>query len=77
MDQRRIDPLYSIENTQSATECTGLMPAMPQTGEEAAQLSELMAIHCPPDAKQARRAPAAPADAAAHPSDAPNPPRTQ
>lgn len=77
MDKRKVDPFYSIENTQCTTECTGLMPAMPQSGEEAAQLSELMAIHCPPGAIQARQAAAAQGDAALHPSGAPNPPRKQ
>ena len=45
---------YSIETTASATECTGLMPAVPYTEDGRENLSELMAIHSPPEA--ARRA---------------------
>ena len=41
---------YDIADIQSATECTGLMPAMPPTEEGAENLSRLMAIHCPPGA---------------------------
>ena len=41
---------YDIADIQSATECTGLMPAMPPTEEGAENLSQLMAIHCPPGA---------------------------
>ena len=39
---------YDMPEVQSATECTGLMPAMPPTEEGAENLSQLMAIHCPP-----------------------------
>lgn len=45
---------YSIETTASATECTGLMPAVPYTEDGRENLSELMAIHSPPEV--ARRA---------------------
>jgi len=38
---------YSIENTASATECTGLMPALPADNLSHESLSELMAIHGP------------------------------
>ena len=41
---------YPVENTISAQECTGLMPAMPVAPENAEALSELMAIHCPQNA---------------------------
>ena len=63
---------YDMPEVQSATECTGLMPAMPPTEEGAENLSQLMAIHCPPgampggeEAKQWERE-------VAHPSDAHN-----
>ena len=64
------ETFYDISNTQSATECTGLMPAMPETAQQQAQLAGLMAIHCPPVAKQADQAHGQSAHEAAHPSDA-------
>lgn len=48
--KERDQSFYSIENVQSATECTGVMPAMPETMEGQENLSEMMAIHCPPGA---------------------------
>ena len=46
--QGDVDPsFYSIENTASATECTGLMPALPADQLSHESLSELMAIHGP------------------------------
>ena len=66
---------YDMPEVQSATECTGLMPAMPPSEEGAENLSQLMAIHCPPgampgggEAKQWERE-------VAHPSDAHSSPR--
>ena len=44
------ESFYSIETTASATECTGLMPAIPYTEDGRENLSELMAIHSPPEA---------------------------
>ena len=44
------ESFYSIETTASATECTGLMPAVPYTEDGRENLSELMAIHSPPEA---------------------------
>ena len=43
------ESFYSIETTASATECTGLMPAIPYTEDGRENLSELMAIHSPPE----------------------------
>lgn len=67
------DDDFPSVNTQSATECTGLMPAMPDTAQQQAQLAGLMAIHCPPAATQAGQAAAQSAHAADGPSDAHNP----
>ena len=44
------ESFYSVETTASATECTGLMPAVPYTEDGRENLSELMAIHSPPEA---------------------------
>ena len=44
------ESFYSMETTASATECTGLMPAVPYTEDGRENLSELMAIHSPPEA---------------------------
>ena len=43
------ESFYSVETTASATECTGLMPAVPYTEDGRENLSELMAIHSPPE----------------------------
>ena len=43
------ESFYSMETTASATECTGLMPAVPYTEDGREYLSELMAIHSPPE----------------------------
>lgn len=55
-EQPRPDPIgaedesfYSVDTTASATECTGLMPAIPYTEDGRKHLSELMAIHGPPE----------------------------
>ena len=41
------ESFYSVETTASATECTGLMPAIPETEDGRENLSELMSIHEP------------------------------
>ena len=46
---RTDESFYSVETTASATECTGLMPAVPYTEDGRENLSELMAIHSPPE----------------------------
>lgn len=43
------ESFYSVQSTASATECTGLMPAVPYTEDGRDHLSELMAIHSPPE----------------------------
>ena len=48
--EKELDAFYRIENISSATECTGLTPAAPQSLEEAESAAELMAIHSPPSA---------------------------
>ena len=42
------DPLFDIQQAASMTECTGLLPAQPETPEERQNAAELGAIH-PPD----------------------------
>ena len=46
---RTDESFYNVETTASATECTGLMPAVPYTEDGRENLSELMAIHSPPE----------------------------
>lgn len=48
-EQAEDESFYSIDTTASATECTGLMPAVPYTEDGRRHLSELMAIHSPPE----------------------------
>ena len=43
------DPFYETEKVASATECTGLMPSLPNSEEENAQYAMLYATH---DAKK-------------------------
>lgn len=69
------DPFFSIESTQSANECTGLMPAAPENADEAEALSSIMAIHCPPSATWKDQASAQSPDVHAHPSGAHSPQR--
>ena len=67
------ESFYSVEATASATECTGLMPAVPYTEDGRENLSELMAIHSPPEV--ARRADPARSPGmreSVHPDDARN-----
>lgn len=73
--EKELDAFYRIESISSATECTGLTPAAPQSLEEAESAAELMAIHSPPSAMvpSPSNAPAAHEDA--HPSDAHSSPR--
>lgn len=53
----RKDPFEEIENVASATECTGLLPALPVDEPEAeADVARLYAIHAPePRQKKPRR----------------------
>ena len=44
-DREEIDTFYNIENTASATECTGIAPTVPDTEESAENIGELYAIH--------------------------------
>lgn len=39
------DPFFNVQKVGSATECTGLMPALPQTEEEDKNSAALYAIH--------------------------------
>ena len=41
------DPLFSVEQVASATECTGALPAQIATEEEARAIAGLQAIHPP------------------------------
>lgn len=43
--RRTEDPFYNLEKVASATECTGLKLAPPQTPEEDRNQSELYATH--------------------------------
>ena len=61
------DEDFPSANMQSATECTGLMPAMPDTAQQQAQLASLMAIHCPPSATPEDQAGRQSAGEAVHP----------
>ena len=53
MCEKNENTFYSVENLASATECTGLMPAMPPTMDGQEELTGMMAIHCPPGANGA------------------------
>ena len=69
MEQNRDKSFYSIEQTTSATECTGLMPAMPTSVQGQEELSKLMAIHGPPGAMAQGQESLQWEHAVAHPSD--------
>lgn len=43
------DPLLSIQQAASMTECTGILPAQPATPDEMRNVAELGAIHPPKD----------------------------
>lgn len=60
---------YSIDQTASVTECTGMMPAMPPSAEEQENLTDMLAIHCPPAAMEKDEAAAQWAHEAVRPSD--------
>lgn len=69
MDKTPDSTFYAIDDVQSTTECTGLMPAMPPDVEGAEELSGLKAIHCPPGAMAEGQANPQWEHAVAHPSD--------
>ena len=39
------DPLFDVQQAASMTECTGILPAQPETPEERRTVAELGAIH--------------------------------
>ncbi len=41
------DPLFTIQQAASVTECTGILPAQPATPDEKRNIAELGAIHPP------------------------------
>ena len=43
--KRRMNPFYELSKVASATECTGLMPSLPQGEEEDENYAELYATH--------------------------------
>ncbi|MBR0227779.1 MAG: hypothetical protein IJQ62_05460 [Clostridia bacterium] len=43
------DPLFDIQQAASVTECTGILPAQPETLEERRSIARLGAIHPPED----------------------------
>ncbi len=43
------DPLFDIRQTASMTECTGILPAQPETPDEKRNIAGLGAIHPPED----------------------------
>lgn len=49
------DPFFDISKAASATECTGLMPAMTQTDAQSEALAQIEAIHKFPGAIRERR----------------------
>ena len=49
------DPFFDISKAASATECTGLMPAMTQTDAQSESLAQIEAIHKFPGAIRERR----------------------
>ena len=53
MNDKEKDTFYDISNTQSATECTGLMPAMVYSEAETEELARMEGIHpFPPQNRQ-------------------------
>ena len=69
MDKHIDHSFYSVEKLASATECTGLMPAMPPTMDGLEELTDMMAIHCPPGANGAGGEAHQWERAVSHPSD--------
>ena len=43
--QPKDDPLFGVQQAASMTECTGILPAQPETPEERRTVAELGAIH--------------------------------
>ena len=43
------DTLFDIQQAASMTECTGILPAQPETPDEKRNIAELGAIHPPED----------------------------
>ena len=48
--ERSEDPFYELTRVASATECTGLMPSLPQSEEEDENYASLYATHDQPPA---------------------------
>lgn len=46
MNKTKVNTFKETEDIVSATECTGLMPALPDTMEEDKNLTALYGIHC-------------------------------
>ena len=46
--RRKQDPFYDLTRVASATECTGLMPSLPQSEEEDENYASLYATHDQP-----------------------------
>jgi hypothetical protein len=46
--RRKQDPFYELSRVASATECTGLMPSLPQSEEEDENYASLYATHDQP-----------------------------
>lgn len=52
--EKKRDPFYEISSVASATECTGLMPSLPQNEDEDESLSSLYATHDQPPDKSSK-----------------------
>lgn len=46
--KRKQNPFYELSRVASATECTGLMPSLPQSEEEDENYASLYATHDQP-----------------------------
>ena len=46
--KRKRDPFYELSRVASATECTGLMPSLPQNEDEDESYASLYATHDQP-----------------------------
>ena len=42
---RKDDPFYNVQKVASATECTGLMPSLPQNEAEDTHYAQLYSTH--------------------------------
>jgi hypothetical protein len=49
--KRKMDPFYDLSKVASATECTGLIPSLPQSEEEDENYANLYSTHDQPPAK--------------------------